>query len=164
MPTSVTIRIDGNPVAQPRPRAFARSMGKGKAIARVYNPDTADGWKKAIWVQATRVRPTTPYDGPVRVDAEFYFARPQRLEARKYPARPMLHTAKPDRDNLDKALLDALTEAGIFNDDAQVCAGGLAKFYVARGQAPGAVVRITFLQEDGQEALFENAGPSEIAP
>jgi len=59
------------------------------------------------------------------------------------PDAPNFHTSKPDRDNLDKAILDALTNAGIWKDDAQVCAGIITKSYVQF--IAGANVTITTL-------------------
>ncbi len=44
------------------------------------------------------------------------------------PSSPLFHTSKPDRDNLDKLVLDALT--GVFwVDDKVVCQGWLQKEY-----------------------------------
>lgn len=47
------------------------------------------------------------------------------------------HIKKPDRDNLDKAVLDALT--GIFwHDDCQVCSGTIEK-QIADGDSKSGV-------------------------
>jgi Holliday junction resolvase RusA-like endonuclease len=76
------------------------------------------------------------FTGPLRVDVAVYFMRPKshfftgkRSDVLR-PDAPNFHTSKPDRDNLDKAILDAITNAGIWKDDAQVCAGTLTKAYV----------------------------------
>ena len=49
------------------------------------------------------------------------------------PNAPKWHTDKPDRDNADKAVLDALTNLGLWGDDKQVCDGRIRKFYVRPG-------------------------------
>jgi hypothetical protein len=74
--------------------------------------------------------------GPVRVDLCFYFARPKsHFRTGKFAGvlrddAPKWHTTKPDRDNLEKAVLDALTQVGGFwQDDSQVCAGSVTKRY-----------------------------------
>lgn len=134
---------NGDPKGQPRPRAFARG-----GRASVYNPATAEGWKGFIALAARNHLPPSPLDCPVRVDVSFFFARPARLLRKRDPDGPILHTAKPDRDNLDKAVLDCLTSIGMWRDDALVCSGLIEKHYTARGQAPGAHIQISVWKED----------------
>lgn len=142
----IKIRVYGEPKGQPRPRAFARKMGDGKFVARVFESGTAEGWKSLIAAEAAKHRPAEPISGPVWVDAYFVFARPKshyRTGKRANELRedaPAWHTSKPDRDNLDKALLDALTQLGGFwRDDCQVSAGVLQKSY---GDRPGVMILI----------------------
>jgi Holliday junction resolvase RusA-like endonuclease len=45
--------------------------------------------------------------------------------------RYMPHTKKPDADNLLKAVMDALTDAGIWQDDALVFRTEAAKWYAS---------------------------------
>jgi Holliday junction resolvase RusA-like endonuclease len=69
-------------------------------------------------------------------------AVPVELKGRLY------HTKRPDIDNLEKALLDGLGDAGIFGDDAQVCVrlpGG--KFYGAEGERVGVEVVLRWGRE-----------------
>lgn len=49
---------------------------------------------------------------------------------------------KPDRDRYLNALQDALTDAGIWWDDAQVCGGETQKFYAALGEEPSIYMRV----------------------
>ena len=133
--TSIFFAVQGDPKAQPRPRAFARKMGN-TWLARVYDAATAEGWKSLIASAARQHRPRAPIVGPVRVDLCFYFARPKshfrtgKLAGVLRDDAPKWHTTKPDRDNLEKAVLDALTQVGGFwQDDSQVCAGSVTKRY-----------------------------------
>ena len=133
--TSIFFAVQGEPKAQPRPRAFARKMGSAW-VARVYDAATAEGWKSLIALAARPHRPRAPIVGPVRVDLCFYFARPKshfrtgKLSGVLRDDAPKFHTQKPDRDNLEKAVLDALTQVGGFwKDDSQVCAGSVSKRY-----------------------------------
>lgn len=137
---TLTVRVDGEPKAQPRPRAFSRG-----GHARVYDPGTAEGWKSLI---AEAMRPNVPHEpitGPVEVSLVFEFSRPKahfrtgKHSAELRPDAPEYHTAKPDRDNLDKAVLDVLTTLGVLKDDSQVCTGIISKRYGAR---PGATIRV----------------------
>lgn len=121
----------GLPKAQPR--AKARACGR---FAQVYNPKTADDWKTIIrnaardaWAASGDV---TPWTGPLCVSLTFHFPRPKshrRKTGDLKPGAPVWHTAKPDRDNSDKAVLDALTNLGIWGDDRQVCDGRIRKVY-----------------------------------
>lgn len=133
---SITFEVSGDPKAQPRARAFAMKMGGGKFSARIYDAGTAEGWKGLIAMAARPHAPTAPMLGPVSVTATFIFARPNKHFMANNPARelrsdaPHWHTNKPDRDNLEKALLDSLTQLGSFwRDDTQVCAGEVIKKY-----------------------------------
>lgn len=130
----------GNPKGQPRPRAFSRG-----GSARVYDPGTAEGWKGSVAIGSQPFKPPAPLSGPIRVDLEFYFARPKRLCRRNDPQGRIPHAGKPDLDNLAKAVLDALTQLGWWQDDAQVFAGLWVKFWVPMGTAPGVIVMVSEL-------------------
>lgn len=136
--------IRGVPKPQPRPRAFARRIGS-KVTARVFDCGSAEGWKGDI-ANALRDRlPASPLAGPLKVSIEFHLPRPKGLCRKKDPAGPIPHHAKPDRDNLEKATLDAMTHLGFWHDDGQVCAGEVTKFYHSVDASPGAFIRVETL-------------------
>lgn len=56
---------------------------------------------------------------------------------------PGAATAKPDIDKLARAVLDALTEAGIIRDDAIVISLSAEKHRPRDGERPGVDVRVT---------------------
>ncbi len=85
--------------------------------------------------------PDEPWEGPVEIDIDFYFPRPQYMLKPKYPRGAIYHTSRPDRDNCEKAVLDALKECGLFKDDSQVCTGTVTKWYVAVGMSAGAKIQ-----------------------
>lgn len=133
------IRIIGIPKAQPRVRAFVRGRHAG-----VYNPGTADEWKSIVYKAAeTHFCGHPPIDGPVRADMTFLMPRPKRMMTKKTPQGRIRYTAKPDRDNLEKAVLDVLTQVGVWHDDAQVCCGEVTKWYVAIDEKPGMELEIS---------------------
>jgi crossover junction endodeoxyribonuclease RusA len=69
-------------------------------------------------------------EGPVAVDIEFYLPRPKTAPKRiRYPGK------KPDLDKLVRAVLDALTNAGVWQDDSQVVAVIATKSF-AGGMVP----------------------------
>ena len=136
--------VAGLPAGQPRTKASR--MG---GFIRVYTPERvkdghggtkehpATSWKMIVRNEALKAWNAadvtqTPWTGPLRVNLTFYFPRPKahfRANGELKPTAPRWHTAKPDRDNSDKAVLDALTNLGIWGDDKQVCDGRIMKLY-----------------------------------
>jgi Holliday junction resolvase RusA-like endonuclease len=116
-----------------------------KPFVRVYDPGTAEGWKSAIALAAKEFVPFPPLQGPLEVSITFYFPRPRdhfksdRVTLRA--GQPAYHTSRPDRDNCEKAVLDALSVLGMWSDDSQVCCGEVRKLYAANGQG-GAQITI----------------------
>ncbi len=180
----LVIEVPGTPRARPRARHGARIDTKtGKAYSTTYHPTKiriskktgkptpdslawarAQKWYEDVRWAVQRLRRTEPLTGPIRVTVEVYFERPQRLLTKKSPEGPVWHTAKPDRDNTDKSILDAFTKAGLWLDDAQVCDGPVRKFYAAKGCGPGVrviVEPLTGLPEfPDTPSLFHTATPT----
>ena len=116
--------VAGTPVAQPRVR-MVRSNG------HVYTPRSADAWKAAVRV-AWRAEPRQPLEGPVRLSLNFCMPRPAYHFTTKgalTAGAPVRHTVKPDIDNLVKAVMDALTDAGAWHDDCQIVELTIGKHY-----------------------------------
>ena len=143
----ITFFVAGIPKGQPRSRACVRGKHAG-----VYDPGTANDWKGLIRLEARRAWEVdgvgTPFTGPTKIDESFFFPRPGNHFGSKKnvpylkPDAPEWHTGKPDRDNLDKAVLDALKNLGILSDDAIVCDGKPTKRYAAPGATPGCHITI----------------------
>ena len=133
--------VRGIPKGQARPRAFTRMTAKGP-VARVYDSGSAEAWKGDIILQGAPHRPKTCLEGPLSVELTFYLPRPKSLRRKKDPELPIRHTKKPDRDNLEKAVLDALTKDGWWRDDSQVCAGEVKKYYEPKEGPTGARITI----------------------
>lgn len=131
----------GIPKGQPRARACIRGKHAG-----MYDPGTADEWKKTVKAAALKVWDGKPFDVPLRVDISFQMPRPKSHYKRGdlRDDAPTWFTSKPDRDNLDKAVLDALTDAGILLDDRLACCGYITKTYA--NELPCAVVSIISLR------------------
>lgn len=147
MTEAISFWVSGTPKGQPRPRAFARKMGNGKFCARVFDAGTAEAWKGCIAAAAAQHKPAEPISGPVRLRICFHIQRPKchyigsKVERGLRETAPVYHTAKPDADNLAKAVMDALTQCGWFwGDDAQVAVLTAAKLYADSGT--GAMIEI----------------------
>ena len=130
MPT-VTLNVAGIPAAQPRQR-FAR---RGNFV-HTYTPDTADGWKAAIEAEAIKSGVKIGKGVPIKLTIMLKMPRPK--------SRPVEipHIVKPDLDNLAKAVMDALSDAGIWHDDAQVYRLYASKCYSS--QPPGATIELVW--------------------
>ena len=147
----MTFFIHGDPKGQPRPRAFARKMG-AKYVARVYDSDVADEWKRAVDQAIVREyferRPAflehkLVFDEglPFEVVATFWMRRPKsHFNAHGFvkPSSPVRHAQKPDADNLVKLVLDRITRSDlIWRDDSQVAYLTVAKYRADKDENVG---------------------------
>ncbi len=146
---SIQLFIPTIPAGQPRVKATNRG-----GHAAVYQPTTvkkSDGTRKAhpasdmkaaIRSELSRKYSGAPMEGPMRVDIVAVFPRPKSMLWKTKPMPRVPHTAKPDRDNLDKGILDSLSKFA-FNDDAQVCQGSIEKWIAAGDEQPHLEIRIS---------------------
>jgi len=141
------LEVVGTPVAQPRARAATRLTTAGRLRTFVHDSGASEFWKRSIMLAASDARGRLDrYDGPARVDADFFFSRPKYLLRRLDSNGSIYKPTKPDRDNLDKAVLDALTECGWFRDDSRVASGLIEKWFLPKSTStPGAVIRVSIL-------------------
>lgn len=134
--------IPSVPVAQPRVKAS--SFGGN---TKVYTPTTvkqSDGTRKphpivlfkaTVRLVASQKYTLPPLDEPLSIDCEFVFPRQKCKVWKRQPMPRYRHTTKPDRDNLDKAVLDAL-KGIVFVDDCQVCDGVVRKWHASGDEQP----------------------------
>ena len=145
---TISFYVSGEPKAQPRPKAFARKMGE-TYVARVYTPGTAEHWKTMI-ADAARKAGITKTTGPVALEMYFNFKRPKshlRSNGQLRESAPLWHMQKPDFDNLEKAVVDALTVIGAWDDDAQIVDVRTAKNWSIAGWPGGCSITIMGLEQ-----------------
>ena len=140
----MTFFIHGDPKGQPRPRAFARKMG-AKYVARVYDSDVADDWKRAVdaaILKSCREKQFTTDDKtPFEVVMTFWMRRPKshfNAQGLIKLTSPIRHAQKPDVDNLVKLVLDRITRSKlIWRDDSQVAYLTVAKYWADKDENVG---------------------------
>ena len=123
--------VVGKPEPHPRPR-----FGQG----HFYTPATV--WARIVFNHASLRRPKPPFTGPVRCDLKFFFKQPKTV-----PKSAVWMDRRPDRDNCDKAVLDALTAAGWWKDDSQVVAGDILKLWSGDGMESGVLIQVYELKQ-----------------
>lgn len=140
MKTPITFIVPAVPVAQPRARAAIQGRH-----ARVYNArGPIDAFRASVRLAASWAFEGAPISGPLRVDAIFVFPRTQGQIWKTKPMPRIRHAKKPDRDNLDKAILDSLTGL-LWLDDAQVCDGRIEKWIASGDEQPHVTITVSLL-------------------
>lgn len=127
---------------------------RGKGSVRVYNgramkdKRTSDYMGRCVYVMHAAHEGRPPIEEPTVVRIVAYLARPKglvpndRARTPQPPAGPFYAPAKPDADNMAKALLDSLTQAGVIADDCRVVELTVTKMYAAIQEAPRVDVRV----------------------
>lgn len=135
------------------PQGSKRYVGGNKASggrfieASKYLP----AWRSAVTEsakQAIAAHDWVTVDGPVEMTITFYIDRPASISEKKRP----LPIVPPDIDKLCRAILDALTNAGVYGDDGQVVKLHASKVYACTTQA-GA--HITIHRYDTPDGKFD---------
>lgn len=131
------VRILGIPVPQGSKVAFIDRATKSARLKDA-NEKTLKTWRKHVTNTArTAISPLdgVPFTGPVQVWVRFTFERPAshwrtgRNAHLLKDTAPIYPTYKLDVDKLQRAIFDALTDAGIWADDGLVVDVRARKFY-----------------------------------
>lgn len=135
--------IDGAPIAQKQTQ-----FGNGHA----YNPSAKDEaqlrWQ--LWPYA----PSTPLTGPIEASFAFFMPIPKATSAvkrRQMENRLILPIVKPDIDNLAYLVTNTLKKM-VYEDDKQICALHLYKYYSLR---PRTVMRVRCIEQITPVGLFD---------
>ena len=137
---SVTIR------GQPRGKQRARRSKHGG----VFTPRETVEWEStAALMMRTLWATKRPHPRPVTVEVWAVASRPKRLRRRKDPEGLMWRPAKPDGDNVLKAVCDALSRAGVVSDDARIVEKRVLSLYAERDGYPRVEVIVREAVGDG---------------
>lgn len=144
MTAILTCVIPGNP--QPQGSKTRGANGAMYEANRRLKP-----WRAHAITQLRAAWAGEPITHGVHVTARFVYARPKshygtgRNAGIVKPSAPYYKASAPDLDKLQRALGDALTQAGILRDDALIVAWNSAKVY---GAVPE--VRLTVRTPEGE--------------
>lgn len=144
-------------VGTPAPQGSKRHVGKG---VMVESSKKVRPWRDAVRSTAAHHWDgRSPLDEPVRVQMVFTFLRPAahfrtgRNAALVRDSAPRAPQGMPDLSKLIRSTEDALTDAGVWRDDARVVAVSACKVYAGEHpdalDSPGAVIRIWTGSHDG---------------
>lgn len=150
----VSFTVRGTPAPQGSKRAFVGKSGKAHVIESSH--DRVKSWRQAVIDASDEVvqyKLAGPLAGPLEVTMFFYHRRPNGHYRTGRNAHLLRDTApayphgKPDLSKLARSTEDALTDAGVWDDDAQVIRYvQLAKYWATPDALPGAVITIRELE------------------
>ena len=136
-----TCAIPGEPIGKGRPRA-ATIGGR----ARMYTPGKTQRWEAYAAATLALGWGHDPLRCPVRVTVEAVFSRPQGKVWKTKPMPRYPHVARPDADNVGKAVCDSLEKAGVLHNDSTAWALTVHKWVAAGHEQPH--VRVTVMWGD----------------
>ena len=113
-------------VGQPAPQGSKRFVGTSKAGRGILieSSKAVKPWREAVKAAALEAMAgAAPLDGPLRAVMIFTMPRPKSAKVGDQPCR------KPDLSKLIRSTEDALTDAGVWADDARVVALAARKVY-----------------------------------
>lgn len=142
--------VHGTPAPQGSKRAVVhRSTGRAVVME---SSKRVRPWRDAVRsdaVQAMREQGCERFAGPVRVSMVFWFDRPRshygtgRNAGMLKSGAPEAPAGPPDLSKLIRSTEDALTDAGVWEDDARVVEVEASKRYVSVAQRMvGASIRV----------------------
>lgn len=148
----MNIFIPGKPTTQGSGKALISKSTK-RAVYVPTNGRDLRVFRKAVQEAVDKyalehAHPAMPIEGPVNVYLKVWINRPKnhyragRFYPELRPNAPRIPVVRPDVDKIARACLDALTQAGVWNDDSQVADLGIEKRYVRALDSEGVVIHV----------------------
>lgn len=143
---TISFTVEGKPLAQKRHRD-AMVTKNGIVKAWKYDPSSKD--KEFIRLSVLDKLPKElPISCPVFLECHAVFPVPQSWTRKKRENMyGRMHTVKPDSDNIEKILMDALTGT-IWVDDSQICSKKFTKVWETPTSRPRLDVTIKYEEEE----------------
>jgi Holliday junction resolvase RusA-like endonuclease len=155
MSSELIIVVYGRPAPQGSKRAFSIRKGgvhTGRVAMVEQTSSTLKPWREAVKTAALEARNgRPPLDGPLSVGITFFLGRPKghygtgRNAEQLRDSAPSHPAGMPDLSKLARSTEDALTDAGIWTDDARIVDEQLSKHYAGQTaylNVPGARIAV----------------------
>ena len=124
----INYTVVGIPKPQARPKFFSRTLKSGKHFTSTYSPKTS--WFDIVYIETLKIKNSLKKRlvGALELNLIFCMPIPKSISKKK---REQLHYVikKPDVDNLAKAVMDAMNNTGIWEDDSQIASLQVKKIY-----------------------------------
>lgn len=138
----LSLFIAGRPTPQGSMRAVRVGRGdRGKIVLVSDNPNLA-AWRATI---TEAIRGKASFDGPVTVNLIFRLPKPKTN-------RNQLPSSRPDLDKLIRAVLDGLTDGGLWPDDGRVTSITASKLWATESLEPGVWLLVCATQTEALAA------------
>jgi Holliday junction resolvase RusA-like endonuclease len=148
----ICIELLGSPAPQGSKKFVGMAGGRG---VMVESSKKVRPWRQDVKAAAERVMAgRAPLDGPLVAVMTFTLPKPTSApkRMRTWPCR------KPDASKLARSTEDALTDAGVWTDDARIVSLVVHKVFPGEGRnalhSPGAVIEIYDVREVEVGVLF----------
>lgn len=143
MSTFIRFTVPAVPIAQPRQRHRIIAGKSGNFVGN-YTPSKSpvNDFKATVRMAAREYWNEAPHQGPVELVLKFVFPRPKKMIWKSRPMDRTAHTARPDVDNLQKSVADALSKL-LWQDDSQVYSVTASKWVASGDEGPHVVVEVT---------------------
>ena len=124
----INYTVVGIPKPQVRPKIFSRTLKSGKHFTSTYSPKT--NWFDIVYSETLKIKNSLKkrLEGALELNLIFCMPIPKSISKKK---REQLHYVikKPDVDNLAKAVMDAMNNTGIWEDDSHIASLQVKKIY-----------------------------------
>lgn len=147
----IQFTIPAVPVAEPRKRSRV-VRANGKSLVSHYTPTThpVNAFKSSASKAATEtIGSLGPLTGPLKIEIVFVLPRTAGQIWKTKPMPRIWHSKKPDFDNLEKSVCDAL-KGIVWLDDSQVCCTSVCKVIAAGDELPHVEFACEQLEENNQ--------------
>lgn len=125
---------------EPCPKGRARIGRTKTGVPVAFTPAKTRRWESDFAAIATRWKPSAIIAEPVYLELVFVVRRPQRLMRKKDPDQREPAMGRPDLDNLEKAVMDAMKSW--WSDDSIVTRKLSSKWYASKNESPHVEVRL----------------------
>lgn len=154
---SIRFTVKGFPVTQgsKTPQHIFNARGNCSVWLRDDNAAELKQWRALVRTGAERAMTGRErFSGPLLLLAAFYFPRP-KSHTRKQRENPFVHGGgRYDVEKLVRAINDAMTEAEVWADDAQVSVLLTEKRYAEQDENVGVIINVQALDADTPPIFF----------